>query len=94
MWIRAGGLNIANNHGLALGKKILLEEALAELKNVKSYAESEVKSENTTFPCTTICGPERILQVVEAYDCSHGSAWHDGLNVDCSLKVVGPRVTT
>jgi len=64
----------SKHHGLALGKKILLEEALAELKNVKSDAESDVKLENTPFPCTTICGPEWILQVVEAYDCSHGSA--------------------
>ena len=31
------------------------------------------------------------MQVVEAYDCSHGSAWHDGLNVDFLSKVVGPQ---
>ena len=80
----------SKHHGLALGKKILLEEALAELNNLKSDAETDVQSENTPFPCTTICVPERILQVVEAYDCSHGSAWHD-LNDDFSSKVVEPQ---
>ena len=82
-----------------MGKQILLEEAFVDLKavckaNVKSDAESDVKSENTLFPCLTMsladC-PNVLEHVLEAYDCHQGSAWHDGLNLALPSNVLEPQ---
>jgi hypothetical protein len=69
--------NHSSQHGLALGKKILLEEALRELR---SDSGANTKPKTTPLQFLRMRLPDGP-QVFEAYDCHQGAAWHDGLNL-------------
>ena len=66
----------SKQHGLALGKKLLLEEALGQMKkNMTSVAANG----SGLVPCMRLRVPEGE-QLLEAHECQQGVAWHDGLN--------------
>ena len=80
--------NHGKHHGLALGKKILLDEILVELK---SDFGANSKSQGSPFQflrMTLPAGP----QMIEAYDCHQGSSWHDGLNLVTPSKVLETQI--
>ena len=67
----------SKQHGLALGKKLLLDDALDQMK--KNATSVAADGSPRLVPFLRLKVPEGE-QLLEAHECQQGSAWHDGLN--------------
>lgn len=80
--------NHSKQHGLALGRKILLEEAVKDLQS--GCAANGKPDESPTFQFLRIALPEGV-QIIEAYDVHQQDSWHDGLNHTLPSNVLEPQ---
>ena len=67
----------SKQHGLALGKQFLLENALVDMKKNATSVAADGSSGPVPFLRLKVPEGEQLL---EAHECQQGSAWHDGLN--------------
>lgn len=67
--------NHSKQHGLALGKKFLLDDALREITRGAASSTGPTNS----LQCLRLIVPDGP-QLLEAHECQQGAAWNDGLN--------------
>ena len=81
--------NHSTQHGLALGKSLLLENILKDLNARKSVATGNSGIHTSSdFKFNNFVGMNQSLtdydQIIEAYNINQGPQWYDGLNLSIS----------
>ena len=72
--------NHSKQHGLALGKKILMEDEMDQMKKNATATSVAIGDSPAPFLRLKLPEPAEGEQLLEAHECQQGSAWHDGLN--------------